>query len=102
MRQLSTKDQNDTDIIFSFKPYFICVKTYFYLFYNQNMFFNLVQCSPTAACPAGFVAVVNGDANKCYLATSTTVTNFGAASVSSFFFNFIHVSYVMLVTNVID
>ncbi|CAG2196932.1 unnamed protein product [Mytilus edulis] len=41
-----------------------------------------VQCSPTAACPAGFVAVVNGDANKCYLATSTTVTNFGAASAA--------------------
>ncbi|XP_071146765.1 spore coat protein SP65-like [Mytilus edulis] len=41
-----------------------------------------VQCSPTAACPTGFVAVVNGDANKCYLASSTTVTNFGAASAA--------------------
>ncbi|XP_063410352.1 uncharacterized protein LOC134693454 [Mytilus trossulus] len=40
------------------------------------------QCSPKAACPAGFVTIANGDANKCYLATTTAVGSFGAASAA--------------------
>ena len=41
------------------------------------------QCSPRAACPAGFAVVVNGNANKCYRVLGTDAANYGAASVST-------------------
>ncbi|VDI54365.1 Hypothetical predicted protein [Mytilus galloprovincialis] len=40
------------------------------------------QCSPRAACPAGFAVVVNGNPNKCYRVLATEAANYAAASVA--------------------
>ncbi|XP_063408998.1 uncharacterized protein LOC134692475 [Mytilus trossulus] len=40
------------------------------------------QCSPRAACPAGFAVVTNADANKCYRVIDTDSANYRAASVA--------------------
>ncbi|XP_071145056.1 uncharacterized protein [Mytilus edulis] len=40
------------------------------------------QCSPIAACPAGFAVVVNGNPNKCYRVLATETANYAAASVA--------------------
>ncbi|CAC5401209.1 unnamed protein product [Mytilus coruscus] len=40
------------------------------------------QCSPTAACPAGFSVVENANSNKCYFAGSVDVANFAAANAA--------------------